>query len=308
MELRQLEYFCAVARHGHFRRAAEGAYVTQSALSQQVARLESELGLTLLNRTPGQDVTLTPAGHELLTHAEALLSDAADARAAMDAHAGMRRGVARIAVTVADAPWMAEVLIAFHRGHPGIQLALRQGSAAEVLSLLRRGDVDVAVCALRADHERELEITVLSDAPLVAIFGPGHPRANHGELTVGDLRDEPLILAERATALRETVADACSRAGFSPLPRFEVGDPATVRTLVSAGLGVALVPAPWLRRHGPALAVARLADAPRHRVALLTGATTSPAGRLLAQHIRISDLADGHSPTLSPDMSRTPQF
>lgn len=109
-------------------------------------------------------------------------------------------------------------------------------------------------------------------------------------MAVADLRGEPLILAERATALREAVAAACARAGFSPLPRFEVGDPATVRALVAAGLGVALVPAPWLRLVGPAVAVARLADAPRHRIALVTGATPSPAGRLLAEHVRTTAL------------------
>lgn len=290
MELRQLRYFAAVARHLHFARAAEEAYVTQSALSQQIARLECELGLSLLNRPPGQAVTLTPAGEELLAHAEALLLGAAEARAAMDGHAGVRRGVARVAATVADAPWLAEVLIAFHGNHPGVQLALRQGSAAEVLALLRRGDVDIAVCAMRAQRDRNLDVTLLSDAPLVAILAREHPLANRGEVAVADLRGEPLILAERATALREAVAAACAHAGFSPLPRFEVGDPATVRALVAAGLGVALVPAPWLRLVGPAVAVARLADAPRHRIALVTGATPSPAGRLLAEHVRTAAL------------------
>lgn len=262
MELRQLEYFAAVARHGHFRSAAEEVYVSQSALSQQVASLERELGLSLLNRTPGKAVTLTPAGEELFAHAGALLARVAEARAAMDAHAGVRRGVARVAVTVADAPWMAEALVAFHREHPDVQLTLRQGSAPEVVALLRRGDVDVAVCGLRADRARELEVTSLSDAPLVAILAAEHPRADRGELAVGDLREEPLILAERATALREAVTQACAAAGFSPLPRFEVGDPATVRVVVAPGLGIALVPAPWLRLDGPAVAVARIADAP----------------------------------------------
>jgi len=177
VELRQLRYFAAVARHLHFARAAEETYVTQSALSQQIARLECELGLSLLNRPPGQAVTLTPAGEELLAHAEALLLGAAEARAAMDGHTGVRRGVARVAATVADAPWLAEVLIAFHGEHPGVQLELRQGSAAEVLALLCRGDVDIAVCALRAEHDRKLDVTLLSDAPLVAILAPEHPRA-----------------------------------------------------------------------------------------------------------------------------------
>jgi DNA-binding transcriptional LysR family regulator len=103
MELRQLEYFAAVARHRHFRRAAEESYVTQSALSQQVRRLEEELGLLLLRRTP-HGVELTPAGRDLAERADAILAEVAEARAAMDGHAGVERGVARIAASPADAP------------------------------------------------------------------------------------------------------------------------------------------------------------------------------------------------------------
>ncbi|MCZ4493032.1 MAG: LysR family transcriptional regulator, partial [Conexibacter sp.] len=97
MDLRQLEYFAAVARHRHFRRAAEDLYVTQSAVSQQVRRLEAELGVALLRRNPGSHppVDVTPAGEELLARAEAILADVAGARAAMDQHAGTLRGGVR---------------------------------------------------------------------------------------------------------------------------------------------------------------------------------------------------------------------
>src|SRR5215217_3504017 len=96
MDLRQLEYFVAVARHRHFTRAAEALYVTQPALSQQIRRLEAELGLQLLSRTP-QGVEVTPAGQDLLLRAEAILGDVAAAREAMDEHAGVLRGSVRVA-------------------------------------------------------------------------------------------------------------------------------------------------------------------------------------------------------------------
>src|SRR3954467_7334534 len=103
MDLRQLEYFAAVARHRHFRRAAEDLYVTQSAVSQQVRRLEAELGLALLRRTSGSPpVERRAAGEELLGRAEAILADVARARAAMDAHAGALRGAVRVAATTGD--------------------------------------------------------------------------------------------------------------------------------------------------------------------------------------------------------------
>jgi DNA-binding transcriptional LysR family regulator len=102
VELRQLEYFVAVARHRHFGRAAEAIYVTQPALSQQVRRLEAELGVALLRRT-SRGVELTPAGADLLARAEAILAESAAARSAMDEHAGVVRGAVRVAATAADA-------------------------------------------------------------------------------------------------------------------------------------------------------------------------------------------------------------
>jgi DNA-binding transcriptional LysR family regulator len=134
MDLRQLEYFAAVARHRHFGRAAEDLYVTQSAVSQQVRRLEAELGLALLERT-SRGVELTAAGVDLLTRAEAILADVAGARAAMDEHAGSLRGGVRIAATTGDALALPPALAQFHRAHPSIRIALRQGSADEVLGL-----------------------------------------------------------------------------------------------------------------------------------------------------------------------------
>src|SRR3954452_16457887 len=147
MELRQLEYFAAVARHRHFTRAAEALYVTQPALSQQVRRLEAELGLALLRR-PSRGGELTAAGEDLLVHAERVLAEVAAARAEMDRHTGVSRGVVRVAATAADAPRLPEALAASHHEHPGIQIARRQGSADEVVELVRRGAVHLAVLAL----------------------------------------------------------------------------------------------------------------------------------------------------------------
>src|ERR1700761_7828753 len=150
MDLRQLEYFAAVARHRHFRRAAESLYVTQSAVSQAVRRLEAGPGLELLCRRPGArpPVEVTPAGQDLLERAEAILADVARARAAMDEHAGTLRGGVRAAATTADALRLAPVLARFGRQHPGVRIALRHGGAAEILELVATGAVDVALASL----------------------------------------------------------------------------------------------------------------------------------------------------------------
>ena len=286
MELRQLEYFAAVARHRHFTRAAEALYVTQPALSQQIRRLEGELGLALFRRT-SRGVELTAAGADLLVHAERVLAEVAAARAEMDRHTGVSRGVARVAATAADAARLPEALADFHADHPGIQIALRQGSAAEVVALVQRGAVDVAVLAL-TDEPAGVVATPLADEPLrVAV--PVDDELTGAVIELERLRGRAFILAEPGTALRATVLAATQAAGFSPLPLFEVGDPATVRFLVRTGLGIALVPASWLERPGPVVGAADLVHPPRHRLSLLTPAAgASPAGRLL--HERLLEL------------------
>jgi DNA-binding transcriptional LysR family regulator len=277
VELRQLEYFAAVARHRHFTRAADELYVTQSALSQQVRRLEAELGIELFVRG-SRGVELTPAGADLLRRAEAILAEAARARSEMDEHAGARRGLVRVAATAADWPRLPEALVGFHHAHPGIRVALRHGSAREVAELAATGSADLAVAALGDDASGD----TLADEPLRLALPPGDPLAGAGEVALWDLRDRPFILAERGTALRATVTAACEAAGFGPVPPFEVSDPRTIRVLVAAGLGVAVVPASWLADSG--LDSAPLADpVPRHRVALLAAADLQPAAALLRE-------------------------
>jgi DNA-binding transcriptional LysR family regulator len=287
VELRQLEYFVAVAKHRHFGRAAEAAYVSQPALSQQVQRLEAELGIALLRRT-SRGVELTPAGEELLGRAEAILADVAQARGAIDEHAGVVRGAVRVAATTADALQLPDVLAAFHREHPGVRLALRHASASEVLALLRKGAVDLAVLSLAGEAADGLTVTPLADEPLRAIAPPAEPFGAVA-VAIDDLRGRPFVLGEPGTALRATVMDACQEHGFSPVPLLEVSDPTTVRFLVSAGLGVSLVPQSWLDQPGPPVSVAALTEpAPRHALSLLSAGELPPAGRLLKDALQLS--------------------
>ena len=280
MDLRQLEYFAAVARHRHFTRAAEELYVTQPALSQQVRRLERELGLELLKRTSA-GVELTSAGQELLTRAESILAEVGRARAAMDEHAGVTRGFVRLATAPGELLRLPAELAAFHHAHPGVRIALRHGSHRGVLEALRRGGADLALLALADEGEAAgLEGQPLCDEPLRLIAAPDEALSDI--VPVAELSTRPLILAERGTALREVVMAACQEAGFSPVPPFEVGDPATARFLAHSGLGASVVPASWLEAPGPEVSIARLDPEPRLRPFLLAPAGgLSPAGRLL---------------------------
>jgi DNA-binding transcriptional LysR family regulator len=286
MDLRQLEYFAAVARHRHFTRAADELYVTQSALSQQVRRLEEELGLALLVRS-SRGVDVTPAGADLLARAESILAEVDRARAHMDEHAGVSRGLVRVASTTGDALRLPNALAAFHAEHPGIRIGLRQGSTPEVVELVRRGAADLAVIGTPATDVAGLDSELVSEEALRVMCAPGDPLASAGHATFEDLRGRGLVLAEPGSQLREAVTAACADAGFSPVPLFEVSDPWSVRFLTSAGLGLSVVPRSWTELPGPPVGVAELdGSAPRHRVSLLAPrSAASPAAALLREHL-----------------------
>jgi DNA-binding transcriptional LysR family regulator len=292
MDLRQLEYFAAVARHRHFRRAAESLYVTQSAVSQAVRRLEAELGLELLRRVPGgtPPVEVTPVGEELLARAEAILAEVARARAAMDEHTGTLRGGVRAAATNGDALRLAPALARFGREHPGVRIALRQGGAGEVVDLVATGAVDLAVASLPegVGVPDDVEVTALAAERLALLVAADDPLAGASGVKLWDVRDRPFVLAEAGTGLRASALRACAAEGFGPVPLFEVGEPTAVRLLVAAGLGVALVPASWLEQPGPEVGVAALAgSAATHAPSLLARrGSGAPIARLLAERIR----------------------
>jgi len=283
VDLRQLECFAAVARQRNFTRAADDLYLTQSAVSQQVRRLEAQLGVQLLRRS-SRGVELTAAGAELLPRAEAILADVARARAAMDELAsGTVRGAVRVAAATGDAAGLPAALASFHAAHPGIRVALRLAPGDDVADLVRRGTADLGIAATDGDAAG-VDTAPLRPEPLLLLVPPGDPLEGATGVDVWTLRDRPFVLAEPGTALRTTVARLCETAGFGPVPLLEAGDPETVRVLVAAGLGVALVPASW-RAGAPAASLAP--PVPVHEPALLSrpdGGT--PAAALLHRHLR----------------------
>ncbi len=284
MDLRQLESFVAVARHRHFTRAAEDLYLTQSAVSQQVRRLEAALGIELLRRT-SRGVELTAAGAELLERAEAILADVARAKAVMDElAAGTVRGAVRVAAATGDAPGLAGALAGFAADHPGVRVALRVGDVAD---LVRRGSADLGVAALPAGAATAgLATAALAPEPLVALVAAGDPLAGAGDVDLWALRSRAFVLGEPGTGLRETVAAACEAAGFGPVPLFEVGDPATVRVLVAAGLGVAVVPAGWAAGDGIAVVPLTPPVPVLEPVLLARDGALPPAADRLHAHLR----------------------
>lgn len=296
MELRQLEYLAAVVSHGSFGRAAQEIYVTQSALSQQIARLEDELGLTLLHRGP-KGVEPTPAGLEFLDHARAILGRVSEARAMVDDHIGAIRGVARVTATAYDSRALPEALAAFHRAHPQVQLSFQHSSATQIVEQLATGLAEVALLAVDASGAKlpdHIAQQTVAEEPLCLLTARGDQLsagADGGEgPTIDDLRGRSVIMPGRGTALRSLLDDAFAQVGFSPLPRFETNHPEMIRELVSAGLGVSIIPRSWLADYGPAVTSVELAQPlPSYRIALLsTTQPRIPARDRLVEHLLIA--------------------
>lgn len=270
MDLTQLIYFRAAARLEHFTRAAEAEHVAQPALSRQIHALESELGLPLFDRV-GRGVRLTAAGRALLPHVERILAEVAaieqDARTLRDLKGGT---VALGFLHSIGAHLLPGVLAAFRVHHPAISFTLREGAWSELEALVRQGDLDLAITSPLPDGAGDLVATTLLCDDLVAALPPHHPLASRAEVHLSDLAHEPFIfLGASFGELRHITWEACTRAGFTPRIAFEAEGLATMRGLVGAGLGVALLPdlASHVRENGaPAPACRPLAGRPVHRV------------------------------------------
>jgi DNA-binding transcriptional LysR family regulator len=268
MELRQLRAFAAVARLGSFTRAADELYVTQSALSQQVGKLERELGVALLRRG-AKGAALTSAGEELLGHAERILAEADAAQTQLAAHADEQRGLLRVAAGPIDLPWLVPAVVAFQQAHPAMRIALRAEPADVVV-----GGEEVKGLG-RATRLRRDELAMVA--------APGHALARRRAVALWELRDEPFVLPAESQPARSAFAAA----GFSPVPLFEVADATAARLLVHSGLAIGVLPASWLDGPGPEVAAVRVKEALGGRdVFAVTPTSPSRGARLLIAHCR----------------------
>jgi DNA-binding transcriptional LysR family regulator len=273
MELRQLEYFVAVAEEASFTRAASRVHVAQPGVSAQVRRLESELGQQLLDRS-GRSVRLTEVGSAVLPFARAALDAVANARLAVDELAGLVRGQVTVGMVSGCAlPVLAELLGSFHHRYPGVAITLTEDNSDRLVELLRNGQLDLALIGSAGDAVPGVDTLVIVEEELVAAVNPGHPLADSGAITVGALRDLPLVSLPRGTGVRAALDAACAEAGFAPRIVFEASALPMVVQLAALGLGLAVVPASTVPASTVPAATVPAATVP----AATVPATTAPA-------------------------------
>jgi DNA-binding transcriptional LysR family regulator len=246
LNLNRLRILIEVASCGSFSAAAESLSYTQSAVSQQIAALEAETGVTLIERLP-RGVRLTPAGEVLLEYAEGIIARLHAAEAEMAAIAGLRGGQLRMAsFPTAGATLMPLAIAIFRARHPEVGLTLAEGEPEEIGPRLEAGEFDLALLfEFEGTSESlgpELARLPLFEDPMFLALPADHPLARRPTLRLEDLRAEAWIQTSASSPCARHVVRSCHGAGFDPVVSFESDDYQTVQGLVAAGVGVALIP------------------------------------------------------------------
>ncbi|MCQ4041209.1 LysR family transcriptional regulator [Streptantibioticus rubrisoli] len=289
MELRQLEYFVAVAEEAGFTRAAARVHVAQPGVSAQIRRLERELGQELFDRS-GRTVRLTEVGAAVLPYARAALDAVAGVRLAVDELTGLVRGRVAVGVVASSAALdLPDLLAGFHQRHPDVEITLCEANSDRLVESLLAGRLDIAFIGLGSTTPQGVETQVVADELLVAAVSHDHDLAARRAIPVTGLRDLPLISLPPGTGLRSRLDEACTAAGFQPRIAFEASDPQVLAQLAARGLGVAVLPNSLATARAAHLHAIRITHPELHGRLALSWRTTgpiSPAARALIRHTR----------------------
>jgi LysR family hydrogen peroxide-inducible transcriptional activator len=244
MELHQLRYFCAIAETGSFSRAAEQIHVSQPSLSQQIRKLEDELGARLFDRL-SRKVRLTETGRTFLPRARAILRDLEAARSEVAERKAAISGPICVGIIPTIAPYfLPPFLAAFSRKYPAARVTVVEEITPLLLEKLRAGTMDVAIVALPLDvRGHEFASFRLLTEKLFAVLPKQHELSRRRALSLGQLACEPFLLLRDGHCFRKTAISACKRAHLNPQIVFESGQFSSILSMVAAGLGVSIIPA-----------------------------------------------------------------
>lgn len=245
----RLAYFAGVARQEHVTRAAQEMGVPQSTLSRAIVRLEQDLGVTLFARN-GRTVSLTPAGRTFLTSVERALAEVERAAESVQADADPATGrVAFGFLHTMGSETVPGLIRAFRADHPRIRFTLVQNYGEAMIERLRAGDLDLCLTSPVPDAP-DLVARRLDEQRLRLVVPDDHRLAARKRIRLAEAADESFVTLEPGYGLRRITDDLCAEAGFTPRVAFEGEEAETLRGLVAAGLGVALLPPPAVARPG----------------------------------------------------------
>jgi LysR family transcriptional regulator, transcription activator of glutamate synthase operon len=242
MELRQIQYFIEVAKREHMTDASNNLHVAQSAISRQISNLESELGVDLFIRE-GRNVKLTPIGRIFLKHMKEAIKAIENAKREVKENLDPEQGTIRIGFPSSLANYtLPSVISAFRAEHPYVKFHLKQGAYQYLIEAVAKGEIDMALLSPVPKGLKHIREETLFLENFVALLPDCHPLANHPSIHLNQLENDSFVLFPEGFVLREIVVNACQQLGFEPKVSFEGEDINAIKGLVSAGLGITLIP------------------------------------------------------------------
>jgi LysR family hydrogen peroxide-inducible transcriptional activator len=241
VETNQLKYLSTVAERGSFSKAALHCFISQSALSDQIQKLEEEVGATLLNRSR-RIIVPTEAGRIFITHAGQVLAQLARATREIQGLNVINAGRVVLGVLPTIAPYLLpQILESFAARCSNVELNIHEDMTVALLRLIEAGAVDFGIMSLPID-ERGFEIKELFSEDLLVALPSKHPLAGKSQIHVKDLRSEQFILMHEGHYLGDQLLGCCQRHDFQPRILIRSGQLETIQSLVGAGMGISLIP------------------------------------------------------------------
>lgn len=272
-----------MGRLGSLTSAAAALSFTTSAVSQQISKLEREMGVALVERHP-RGVALTEAGVALLRYADEIDRTIEAAHAEMDEFAGLRRGQLRLGTfPTVGASLLPDVVLAFRARYPKVAITVVSARRAGLIERLKRRDIELTLLwdyPWERIEDDELATTPLVNDPTVLLVPHGHPLADGGPVSIGTLRDQEWIVRDEHP-VADVLSRVCRGAGFEPRIAFAANDYQETQGMVAAGIGIALAPRLALSALRPDIAIVALENSPARRILLahLANRRLSPAGQ-----------------------------
>jgi DNA-binding transcriptional LysR family regulator len=246
LDVRRIRVLREVVGRGSFSAAAESLHLSQSAVSQQIATLEREAGIPLLERTSAGP-SLTPAGETLMEHGDAVIARLDEAERELAEIAGLEGGRLRlVSFPTASATLMTRAMSEFGRAFPRVEMQFAEDEPENSFPALKRGDYDLAVVFDYPDFPlefgRDVEAEQIYEEPMRIALPPGHPLAASEAVRVKDLAGDDWLCGAQPSSCRFQLLEICRKAGFEPRISFQSDDYEVIKGFVAAGLGISVLP------------------------------------------------------------------
>ncbi|MCA9291329.1 MAG: hydrogen peroxide-inducible genes activator [Phycisphaerales bacterium] len=242
MELRQLRYFVAVAEAGTISRAAARCGITQPSLSQQIMKLERELGVELLDRL-GRGVAMTDAGRALLARARPILGAVREIEGSLRVDVDEGRGRLAVGAIPTMAPYLVPALVArLREEYPECEIIVREDLTQNLVEAIADHELDVAIMSTPIDHDL-IDLQVVGREALLVVAPAAHPLSARGDIALADLRAQPAITLDEMHCLGRQIGDFCASRRLAGTVACRMTQIDTLLEFVRLGLGVSIVPA-----------------------------------------------------------------